>query len=77
MAAIVYFNRLSETAAEARYAFGFDAEALTRTLVVDKAADRSVPEDGQADAEFRMAATKIHSVARERGSWPERGSFVS
>ncbi|WP_432094183.1 hypothetical protein [Streptomyces sp. bgisy100] len=60
-----------------RYLFGFDADAMHRTLTFDKRTRRSLPDDGNINYEFLKASRKISSVQGERGSWPLRGASVS
>lgn len=72
MAALVYFDKVSEKGASVRYVFGEDPEEMVRFLTIDKETQRSSPDDENIDYLFLKASRKINSVYGESGSWPER-----
>jgi hypothetical protein len=77
VASIVYFKKTLEQPGSVQYVFGFDPANMSRTLLMDSAARRAQPDDGNVDYEFLKASRKINSIFSERGEWPDRGSSVS
>jgi hypothetical protein len=77
MAAIVYFEKVSEDELAVSYNFGPDTDQMARTLTFDKTTGRSTPQDDRTDHAFLAASRKISITAQENGTWPENGMHVS
>ncbi|WP_433856114.1 hypothetical protein [Streptomyces kronopolitis] len=73
MAALVYFNKLSEESTAVVYSFGDSPSEMTRTLTMDRGTRRSRPDDGNVDHSFRNASRKINALYDAEHQWPARG----
>ncbi|MFJ4776314.1 hypothetical protein [Streptomyces sp. NPDC088762] len=77
MAALVYFQKVSENSEAVLYDFGDDPVGLLRRLTMDKASRTSAAGDGRADYTFLKASRKINAMREQTGLWPDRGMSVS
>jgi hypothetical protein len=72
-----FYRKVYEDDEIVRYGFANDPPQLRRTLTVDKATNRCVPEDGQTDYEFRAAVSGVTRDFARTGAYPEFGTWVS
>ncbi len=72
-----FYKKVYEDDLVVRYGFSNDPPTLRRTMTLTKADNRCVPDDGEADHEFRAAASGVTRHLDKHGAYPESGSWVS
>ena len=76
MGMMVTGRKVSETAAEVSYEFGFDRQ-FDRTLTIDKESWAVAPEDGRFDSAAGAVVSKIKAAWQEQGEFPQGVIFAS
>jgi hypothetical protein len=72
-----FYKKVYEDDLVVRYGFSNDPPTLRRTMTLTKADNRCVPDDGEADHEFRAAASGVARDLRATSEYPQSGTWIS